>query len=187
MVLVVTLWSSLLVPDLISSSISGGADGDSLVFSAVVKSNTSIAGGGGADTMVFNDSIGAAYVSLIAVLIPSASSPRFLVPQCTAELVFRQSLRCCSRLVSFDGVFGGGFISLAGRKWTVCSSSGASVTGTTVEGTGDADQVVLVMATTLCVQLSNRYWSSGDFGSNADLATFNQSGSIYLRWSIDSD
>ena len=43
---------------------SGGTEGDSLVFSAVVKSATSIAGGGGNDTMVFNSSLSGVFVSL---------------------------------------------------------------------------------------------------------------------------
>ena len=58
--LVLTLLVFTSGADLITSSISGGGDGDSLVFSAVVKSAASIAGGGGADTMVFNSSVGGA-------------------------------------------------------------------------------------------------------------------------------
>ena len=56
----------------------GGADGDSLYFSAGTQTSASIAGGGGNDTMVFNDTVGGTlFVSLDSGADSSTSNPGF--------------------------------------------------------------------------------------------------------------
>jgi hypothetical protein len=97
---------------LVTSSVSGGTGGDSLVFSAAVKSNTSIAGGGGNDTMVFNSSVSGAAVSLDA----GADSVTFVTKVVGSSTLFGGSgihtvnFSSAADLVTFDGTFGAGSI-----------------------------------------------------------------------------
>ena len=117
--------------DLVTSSVSGGADGDSLVFSAVVKSASSIAGGGGNDTLVFNSSLSGAFVSLDA----GADSVSFVTQVAGSSTLFgggaassqTVNFSAAADLATFDGTFGGGSIMGGSGADTLVFAAGAQV------------------------------------------------------------
>jgi hypothetical protein len=119
---------------LVTTSVSGGADGDSLVFSAAVKSATSVAGGGGNDTMVFNSSLSGAVVSLDS----GADSVSFVTQVVGSSTLFGgtgvQTVQFSSAadLASFDGVFGGGSILAGSGNDTLVFQAGATVNAASV-------------------------------------------------------
>ena len=107
---------------------------------------------------------------------------------CTAELVFRQlplvlQIQSSSLVTSVVA-------SSASLAETTASPSGASVTGTTIEGTGDIDQILFVDGrNTVVFNSAIGTGAQASFGSTADLATFNgaiSAASIYGGASADS-